>query len=272
MLIDCHMHTPLCGHAIGEPNDYVDVACARGIDLITFTCHIPMDKDDFGGPGIRMGEDQLDEYIELIGQAAKYGDTIGVEVLCGIEAEVFPVMERLTLMDDILTRHPFDFVLGSLHAALPSYRAYLASQSIFEDAAIIERYFQDLRDGVASGRYHSMSHPDVIRLYGVVNHFDPSSHETVIRSFLQAAIDNDVCIEVNTSGLIKGDYVVHPDPIILDWAAEMKVKLTLGSDSHRPESVAQKYDEVLPFLKEIGFEEVHYFREGKREVIEIAEL
>jgi len=90
MLIDCHMHTPLCGHAIGHPEDYVDVACGRGIDLITFTCHIPMDKDDFGGSGIRMGEEQIDEYIELIERTAKYGKSIGVQVLCGIEAEVFP--------------------------------------------------------------------------------------------------------------------------------------------------------------------------------------
>jgi len=172
-------------------------------------------------------------------------------------------------MDEILTKHPFDFVLGSLHAALPSYREYLASRSIFEDEAIIERYFLDLSDGVASGRYHSMAHPDVVRLYGVINQFDPSLHETVIRTFLQAATDNDVCIEVNTSGMIKGDYVVHPDPIIMDWAFEMGVKLTIGSDSHRPESIAQKYDEVLPLLKEKGFKELYYFVGGERKAIEI---
>jgi len=269
MLIDCHMHTPLCGHAIGEPEAYVDVARTQGFDLITFTCHIPMDGDDFGGSGIRMDEDRVEEYIALIDQAAKYGENRGVQVLCGIEAEVFPVKERLLLMDDILSKHHFDFVLGSLHAALPSYQRHLASQSILEDEAIIERYFLDLCEGVASGRYHSMSHPDVVRLYGVVNQFNPSSHETTIRMFLQAASDNDVCIEVNTSGLIKGDYVVHPDPIILNWAADIGVKLTIGSDAHRPESVGQKYNEVLPLLKETGFKELHYFIKGERHAVAI---
>ena len=37
------------------------------------------------------------------------------------------------------------------------------------------------------------------------------------------------------SGLNKGVYEVHPDPIILKWAQEMGCKLTIGSDSHRPE-------------------------------------
>ena len=28
---DCHMHTPLCGHAIGDPIDYVEVVgCKAG--------------------------------------------------------------------------------------------------------------------------------------------------------------------------------------------------------------------------------------------------
>ena len=44
---DCHMHTPLCGHAYGEPEEYVDQAASIGISLITFTCHIPMDGDGY---------------------------------------------------------------------------------------------------------------------------------------------------------------------------------------------------------------------------------
>ena len=67
----------------------------------------------------------------------------------------------------------------------------------------------------------------------------------------------------------KGDYVVHPDPIILNWAADIGVKLTIGSDAHRPESVGQKYNEVLPLLKKTGFKELHYFIKGKRRAVTI---
>ena len=82
---------------------------------------------------------------------------------------------------------------------------------------IIDSYFRHLKDGAESGRYDSMSHPDVIRTYGVVGQFEPAAHEPVIREFLQAVVDADMCMEVNTSGLTKGDFEVHPDPLILAW-------------------------------------------------------
>ena len=128
----------------------------------------------------------------------------------------------------------------------------------------IDDYFRHLREGVLSGRYDSMSHPDVIRTYGVVSEFQPAKHELVIRDFLQAVIDQDICMEVNTSGLIKGDFEVHPDPLILDWASEMGVKLTIGSDSHQPNTVGRFFETVQPMLLEKGFRHLHFFRRRER--------
>ena len=51
---DCHMHTPLCGHAYGDPVEYVEAAAESGVSLVTFTCHIPMKDDRFAQEGIRM--------------------------------------------------------------------------------------------------------------------------------------------------------------------------------------------------------------------------
>jgi histidinol-phosphatase (PHP family) len=258
------MHTFLCGHAVGQPTEYVAKAAEHGIDLITFTCHIPMRWEAFGQAGIRMREDEVEAYLDLVRGAAEEGKTLGVEVLCGIEAEVFPDERELEPMDDILKRYDFDFVLGSLHAQCASYLSWLEKNKVKDDAMRIDSYFRHLKDGAQSGRYDSMSHPDVIRTYGVVRHFDPAPHEEVIRDFLQSLVDEDVCMEVNTSGLTKGDYEVHPDPLILDWASEMGVKLTIGSDSHRPESVGQFFDVVQAMLHEKGFEDLHYFRGRQR--------
>jgi histidinol phosphatase-like PHP family hydrolase len=62
----------------------------------------------------------------------------------------------------------------------------------------------------------------------------------------------------------KGDFEVHPDPLILDWASEMGVKLTIGSDSHRPHSVGQFFETIQPMLRDKGFKDLHYFRGRKR--------
>ena len=61
MRVDSHMHTALCGHAIGAPIEYAMVAVEQGIDVTTITCHIPMDGEAFGQAGIRMRRDQLDQ-------------------------------------------------------------------------------------------------------------------------------------------------------------------------------------------------------------------
>ena len=128
----------------------------------------------------------------------------------------------------------------------------------------METYFEDLATGAATGRYHSISHPDVIRIYGTVSYFDPADHEAGIRRFLRAVVEADICMEINTSGFIKESRQVHPDPLILDWAAEMGVRLTIGSDAHNPQSVGQFYEIVLPLLKEKGFTHLHYHRAGNR--------
>ena len=270
-MIDCHMHTPLCGHAVGEPADYVRNASQNGISLITFTCHVPLDDDRLGGSGIRMAENDLPRYLEMVSEAAGLGDELGVRVLTGIEAEIAPDREMMERMDEILTRHRFDFILGSLHHPLPLYRQWLQANGILEDREVIDTYFRHLTEGARSGRYDSLAHPDVIRIYGTVQHFEPAEHEPVIREFLQTVADQDICLEVNTSGLTKGVYQVHPDPLILDWAAEASVRLTIGSDAHRPESVGQKFTEVLPLLAEKGFAELHYFEGRKRHAIPIPE-
>lgn len=269
MRVDCHMHTPLCGHAIGDPIDYARAASLEGIDLITFTCHIPMEWSAFGQEGIRMRREDLDLYRSMIAETAKQAELLGVEVLCGIEAEVFPDEAHMEPMDEILQSYEWDFVLGSLHAHCASYLQWLVEHTMKSDAMRIDSYFRHLRDGVQSGRYDSMAHPDVIRTYGVVRKFVPSEHEAVIREFLQALVDEDVCMEINTSGLTKGDFEVHPDPLILDWASEMGVKLTMGSDSHRPQSVGQYFSSIQPMLREKGFTDLHYFRGRQRQRIEM---
>ena len=258
------MHTPLCGHAIGLPIEYARAATVQGIGLITMTCHIPMEWSAFGQEGIRMRRSEVELYRAMVSEAADQARSFGVEVLCGIEAEVFPDETHLEPMDEILENYEWDFVLGSLHAHCSSYLDWLKDHNMKSDTMRIDSYFRHLRDGVQSGRYDSMSHPDVIRTYGVVRQFDPAEHEAVIRDFLQAVVDEDICMEVNTSGLTKGDYEVHPDPLILDWASEMGVKLTIGSDSHQPESVGQFFDRIQPMLREKGFTDLHYFRSRRR--------
>ncbi|MCZ6673443.1 MAG: histidinol-phosphatase [Verrucomicrobia bacterium] len=272
MRFDCHMHTHLCGHAHGRPEEYVHKAQERGINLITFTCHIPMEGNGFLQEGIRMNRSELSYYKVLVKRAQETGESLGIQVLYGIEAEVFPEDERLASMKELLKEESFDFILGSLHHQLPVYRRWLNKHRMRSDREIIHAYFQHLGDGAASGCYHSMSHPDLIRIYGTVDWFEPADHEAIIKKFLETLVENKVCMEVNTSGLSKGVYEVHPDPLILRWAQALGVHLTLGSDSHRPEQIGQHFPNVLQLLDNIGFSSLSYFKQGYRIEVPMNEI
>ena len=271
MTFDTHMHTELCGHAVGSPREYVSAAKARGVDLIAFTCHVPMADPLFGERSTRMTREDLPRYREMIADAREYGSQIDVEVLYGIEAEVFPDSAAMDAMDEVLASDRFDFVLGSLHHQLPSYRERIARKGWDSDAQIITDYFQALTAAASRGRYDSFAHPDLIRIYETVAPFHPSGYESLIREFLSAAAENGVCIEVNTSGYIKGVHEVHPHPVIMRWAAEIGTQFTMGSDSHRPESVAQCFQRAYAELRSAGITSTCYFRNGRKVEISLDE-
>jgi len=263
VIVDCHIHTYLCGHAMGHPSDYVRAAAERGVGMMTFTCHAPMENEAiFRGQGIRMSIEELPEYRDLVAEAAHLGRELGVEVRYGIEGEYYPDERELHGFWDLIETEPFDFVLGSLHHQLPGFRAWLLAQGGPEEIATA--YFQQVARALRTKRYDSIAHPDLIRIYGTIPPFEPETLEGPIRAMLEAAVESDTCLEVNTSGLIKQLYEVHPAPTILRWASELGVKLTLGSDSHHSDHVAQKFPDVIAMLKDLGFRNVHHFKARHR--------
>lgn len=266
MRFDSHMHTPLCGHAFGNPVEYVNAAAKAGLKVITFTCHMPFDEPSFGGARMRMEEKDLPRYLKMVDKAKARGAKQGVEVLLGIEGEIFPNPEIQERIGAVLARVPFDFVLGSLHHHMPVFQQYIDFLGIRgNDDAIIHAYFEGMAAAPETGLFHSLSHPDVIRLYGTISTpFDPARYEAVIRRAIQAAIDHDVCWEINTSGRLKGDLVEHPDPLIRRWGIEMGLSFTIGSDAHMPKAVGQHFDEIIADARADGLDALHYFKAGER--------
>jgi len=261
--LDCHIHTPLCGHAQGSPEAYVRAAADKGLKLVAFTCHSPMDSLGFGGPKIRMDFQQLPEYLALIDEAIALGDSLGVEVLRGIEAEWFPEEMELAGMDRMLESVNFDYVIGSVHPHLPIYLEWFAAQGIVTDADRLACYWEHAARAVTSGRYDTLAHADVVRCHGTVTEYTTAGHEPAIRHLLKTLAETGVCIEANTSGLGRTFKSVHPEPWILAEAAALGVKLAVGSDAHRPEAVGLGFAETGPMLAECGWQNVQYFRNRK---------
>ncbi len=269
MMISCdlHNHTPLCGHATGSPVEYVQAAAERGLSILGFACHIPMASEAFGGPKIRMSFDQVAEYQQIVREAATFGEELGVEVLCGIEAEYFPEPGELEAMDELLRREKFDYVLGSVHPHLSIYQRWFAENGADTDDKKIRFFWQHMTKAARCGRYDAITHPDVVRCHGTVSQFDPTAYEESTGTFLNALNEYGLCMEINSSGLFKDFKVAHPDPVILRWASQQNVPIVIGSDAHDPHQVAGGFNNLEPIILKHGWHNTVIFRSRQREVI-----
>ena len=64
MIADYHMHTPLCRHAVGEPEAYARRALELGVEEIGFSDHSPMPPTY--DPDWRMTSAEYPSYIDMV--------------------------------------------------------------------------------------------------------------------------------------------------------------------------------------------------------------
>jgi len=107
---DYHIHTHLCGHASGQPFEYVQHALSCGLQEIGFSDHAPFVSHE--DPGVTMNREQLPLYHQMIKDLqGEYKDRISIKL--GIEADYMPGFEDKT--KELLDGYSFDYVMGSVH-------------------------------------------------------------------------------------------------------------------------------------------------------------
>ena len=112
-LVDYHIHTSRCGHAVGEMAAYVERAIAAGLPEIGFSDHIflywlPPDQRD---PELAMPEDAFDTYVDDVARLQhRYRE---ITIRLAVEADF--IVDHESTLKGILDRYPWDYVLGSVH-------------------------------------------------------------------------------------------------------------------------------------------------------------
>jgi HisJ family histidinol phosphate phosphatase len=107
---DYHMHTPLCRHARGEPDEYVRRALELGFKEIGFSDHAPMPQDDFDN--WRMNADKLDEYVAKVRKVQK--DFPQLTIRLALEVDYLPGYEDW--IRGLAARHQWlQFTLNAKH-------------------------------------------------------------------------------------------------------------------------------------------------------------
>lgn len=255
MMYESHSHTPLCKHADGWPDEYALVAEKRGLKGLIVTCHNPM-PDGFSA-SVRMAEDEFEGYVELVSRTRE--QFLGrVDVRLGLEADYFEGMEDY--LERQLQSANFNFVLGSVHPQISEWRERYWQDDLVE---VQRTYFHLLAKTAETKLFDSISHPDLIKNF-TSSSWDPEIIMPDICRSLDRIAQTGVAMELNTSGVNKTISEMNPMPKMLEEIAARGIPITLGSDAHVPDRVADGYETGLNLLKESGFSHVSYFLERQR--------
>ena len=253
---DSHMHTPLCKHAAGEPEEYATVGQERGLRGIIVTCHSPM-PNGFSA-AVRMRPEEFPDYVSLVGRARQAMED-SIEVRLGLESDWFPGMEGW--LRDLHASADFHYILGSVHYHIPEYR----NQFLINDDidAFVRGYFVHLAEAAESGLFDSLSHPDLVKNALAAN-WNFNEYSQLVSKVLDRIAATGIAMELNTSGVLKSCPEMNPGPGMLRMMCERGIPVVLGSDSHQPHRVGADFEEALENLKNAGYEKVSHFEKRSR--------
>ena len=254
-IADYHMHTPLCGHAVGEPLEYAEVAVEVGLEEIGFSDHAPFVHCE--DPNVTMSLKQLPDYYRMIEDVCKkYSNCLRVKI--GIEADFIPGYEEKT--KKILEDYPYDYVIGSVHFIKdwgfdnPEERDRWDSKDTDQ---VYRDYYDLLRRSAQSGLFDIMAHVDLVKKFGHLANADMTAE---VKKTARVFKECGVAVEINTSGLRKPVKEMYPSLKNLEIYAQAGVPLTFGSDSHVPSDVGRDFDKAFTMARKAGYGEYVLFR------------
>lgn len=254
-ITDYHMHTPLCGHAEGMPEEYARQAIACGLSEIGFSDHAPFVH--MVDPGVTMNKSQLPEYYRMIESVRElFKNDLTIKI--AIEADFIPGYESQT--QAILDDYPYDYVIGSVHFIKdwgfddPAQRALWDSRDV---NAVYRDYYELLRQSARSGMFDIIAHSDLVKKFG---HRPTDDMTAEVTRTAQVFKETGVAIEINTAGWRKTCQEQYPAENCLSIYAAHQVPLTFGSDAHKPQDVGADFERALELARAAGFQEYILFK------------
>ncbi|MDR9451933.1 MAG: histidinol-phosphatase [Acidimicrobiia bacterium] len=275
---DSHLH--LYPHRKGDPlpppppdrysldhiGRYVDQAARRDVSELTFTEHLYRCVESVealgniweraSDPRIRANTKRdlladrtmsLQRYVEVILAA----QDAGLPVLLGLEVDFFP--DNIDAVLQLIEPYPWDVLIGSIHWIDGWW--FDRSDSEFEwerlgPRRVYERYFEVLAEMAVSGKVDVITHPDRVKY---LRKPFPTEPTDLYATFLTAAQQTDVTIEINTGGLRHPVHEIYPSPTFIRMIHEAGLPITFASDAHAPEQAAWGLDLAREEAAEAGF-------------------
>ena len=262
LLSDCHLHTSFSSDSDNPPENVVKQAISLGLKSICFTDH-----NDFDYPpedGKILFDLDLNKYIDTITRIKEqYSNQIEINI--GIEQGLMPsVADRVDAYDK---HRALDFIIGSSHLVYgedPYYDAFWENTSVKEAVAL---YYKCIIDSIKScHNYDVYGHLDYIIRYAkrLDYTYNWKDYIDYIDTILSLLIERGKGIEINTAGLKYTAGNTNPCPDIIKRYRELGGEIiTTGSDAHKTEHIAYRFDVIEDILSYAGFKYYTIFRQRK---------
>ena len=264
MIVDYHMHLRNgrgeIAHDTRAVDPFVESAREAGVDEIGFTEHIYYFRQTRSLWTVPYHTERCVYDIQAYVSAVVAARGRGLPVKLGLEVDYVPGREEETR--ELLAPYPWDYLLGSLH--------YIGGLGVDDEPRLVDAvgveeawrvYFETLAEAARSGLFDSLSHPDLVKIFGArAASFD-------YRPVVAAIADSGIAVEVSTAGLHKPVRELYPHPEFLAACRERDVPVTLASDAHSPDVVGRDFDRALELLRSVGYDTVTVFeqRRGRQE-------
>jgi histidinol-phosphatase (PHP family) len=258
VIVDYHMHLrnehEELAHDAGSIEPFVEAASAAGVDEICFTEHVyyfRQLRSLWTVPyQIERCHHDLDAYVDAVVEAKRRG----LPVKLGLEVDFVRGKEEETRT--LLEPYPWDFLLGSVHwidgwgiDGEPRLTREVGVERAWET------YFDELAAAARSGLFDSLSHPDLVKIFGDrVRDFDYGPA-------IDAVAESGVAVEVSTAGLRKPVGELYPAPELLVACRERGIPVTTASDAHSPDLVGCDFDRARELLRSAGYKTITVFEQ-----------
>lgn len=249
---DYHVHSKYSFDSVAELDDICEQAVIMGLSEIALTDHFDVHYHDTIKDTYYLEHEQRREEAKEEAQKKFEGRLI---IRYGLELGQPHHDPQLT--NKIMSRRNFDFVLGSVHytddereiLSIPYQNHEQADQVIREYFASVLRMLEvDCFDSLAH-----ICHPLRV-MQNVFNRPTFLEYMDMILPILRRIIDKGISLEVSTKGLRYWLRALEPEQEILKAYRLLGGELiTVGTDSHEPETVGSGIRDAYQYIEQAGF-------------------
>jgi histidinol-phosphatase (PHP family) len=259
---DYHMHTPLCLHATGEPEEYVQQAIKLGLPEMGLSDHSPMRQDNFDE--WRMNLDKLSVYVANVRRAQKAFPQMPIRL--AMEVDYFPGGEDW--VRELAGMYPWDYFIGSVHYVSDDWAIddpkKISEWKNHDSREVWRIYFERLAMAAESKLFEIIGHADLPKKFG---HKPAAGTAEFYGKFLDAAKKSGCAIELNTAGLRKDCKEIYPSREIVQMAFQKDVPIVFGSDAHAPGEAGMNFADAVQLAHSAGYTKTCRFANRQRQIV-----